>query len=194
MSLPELEPTDALLIVDVQNDFCSGGALPVEEGDRVIPVLNLWIEAAQKYGAKILASRDWHPPDHISFREYGGPWPTHCVQNTWGAAFHPALNLPGTIEIVTKGDLPNRDNYSDFEGTGLAEELAVEHIRRLWIGGLALDVCVRATVLDALRAGFEVHLIKAGTRALNVHPGDGERVLQELQQAGCIVEESPDHA
>src|SRR5437773_7029648 len=159
-----LSATDALLLVDVQSDFCPGGALPVPEGDQIVPVLNLWLKAAQQSGAKIIASRDWHPPDHVSFREQGGPWPAHCVQGTSGAAFHPGLKLPKRRRLISKGTRRDREEYSALADSRLARELKREGIRRLWIGGLALDVCVRATVLDALRAGFEVHLIKDATR------------------------------
>jgi len=194
MGLPQLKRTDAVLIVDVQNDFCPGGALPVAEGDHVVPVLNRWIEAAQQVGAWIIASRDWHPSNHLSFREHGGTWPPHCVQNTRGAKFHPALKLPENVLIVSKGTDADRDDYSDFEMTGLARELRSNCIRRLWVGGLAQDVCVHATVLDGLKAGFEVHLIKDATRPLNATPGAGELAVQEMQAAGCIIEEGGEHA
>src|SRR5262245_19304100 len=194
MELPQLRPTDALILVDVQNDFCPGGALPVEEGDRVVPVLNLWIEAARQGGARIVATRDWHPPGHVSFRERGGPWPAHCVQNSWGAALRPDLKLPETVLLVSKGTTPDRDDYSDFEMTGLGEELKNKGIRRVWVGGLAQDVCVRATVLDALRLGFEVHLIRDATRPVNAAPGAGDRALEEMRAAGCLIEEDGPHA
>jgi nicotinamidase/pyrazinamidase len=188
MGIPQLSGNDALIIVDVQNDFCPGGALAVDKGDQVVPVLNRWIQAAEEAGAPIVASRDWHPHNHISFKEQGGPWPRHCVQNTPGALFHPGLNLPARIRLVSKATESDQESYSALGGTGLAEELKRGGIRRLWVGGLALDFCVRATVLDALREGFEVHLIKEATRAVNVHPGDGERAVREMQTAGCIIE------
>jgi nicotinamidase/pyrazinamidase len=187
---PPLGPRDALIVVDVQNDFCPGGALPVPEGDRIVPVLNAWLEAAERGGANIVASRDWHPPQHASFREQGGAWPAHCLQHTPGAAFHPALKLPAGARIVDKATGVDRDSYSAFDGTGLADDLARRGVQRLWVAGLAQDVCVRATVLDALQAGFEVHLIREATRAVNVRPGDGERAVEEMRQAGCIIEEN----
>ena len=192
MGLPQLQRSDALIIVDVQNDFCPGGALPIEEGDRVVPVLNRWIEAARTSGAPIVASRDWHPAGHISFRERGGPWPAHCLQASWGAELRPDLKLPENFLLVDKGTMPGCDNYSDFEMTGLAEKLKQQGIRRIWVGGLALDVCVRATVLDALNEGFEVHLIKAATRPANA--GAGARALHEMRAAGCVIEEEQCHA
>jgi len=189
MNLSALGPTDALLVVDVQNDFCPGGALPVAEGDRVVPVLNRWIEAARAGGAAVVASRDWHPPGHASFRERGGPWPAHCVQGTDGAAFHPGLRLPADARVVSKGTDLERDEYSAFAGAGLADFLRERGVRRLWVGGLAEDVCVRATVLDGLKAGFEVRLIADATRPVNARPDDGSRAVREMREAGCGVEE-----
>jgi nicotinamidase/pyrazinamidase len=188
MATPRLDRHDALLIVDVQNDFCPGGALSVPGGDEIIPVLNDWIGLIRASGALSVASRDWHPPNHSSFRPFGGPWPVHCVQNTWGAEFHPGLRIDGSTVIVSKGQDPDRDQYSAFDGTGLAENLAGRGVRRLWVGGLALDVCVRATVLDAQREGFEVHLMLPATRALDATPSAVEAVLGELRQAGAAVE------
>ena len=187
---PPLGPSDALIIVDVQNDFCPGGALPVPEGDRVVPVLNRWIDAARAGGAVVAASRDWHPAGHVSFRERGGPWPAHCVQGTPGAAFHPNLRLPPDAWIVSKAIDPNRDEFSDFGGTSLADDLRRRGVQRLWVGGLATDYCVRATVLDGLKVGFEVHLIADGVRPINVRPDDGRRAVQEMRDAGCVIEEA----
>jgi nicotinamidase/pyrazinamidase len=194
MGLPQLRRTDAVILVDVQNDFCPGGALPVEKGDKIVQVCNRWIEAARDQGAWVVASRDWHPPDHASFRERGGKWPAHCVQDSWGAQFHPHLQLPDNVLIVSKGTDAARDEYSGFEMTGLARELRHHCVSRLWVGGLALEVCVRATVLDGLKAGFEVHLIRDATRPLNACPGDGNRAVQEMQAAGCIIHGGDDCA
>src|SRR5438552_15199445 len=119
----KLEAGDALLIVDVQNDFCPGGALPVPEGDAIIPVLNRWIDEAEARGVPVFASRDWHPQNHVSFKQRGGPWPPHCVQGTKGAAFHPGLKLPKNAEIVSKAQDPETDSYSAFGGTDLAGRL-----------------------------------------------------------------------
>jgi nicotinamidase/pyrazinamidase len=183
-----MQPGDALLIIDVQNDFCAGGSLVVPDGDAVVPVLNRWITAALAAGIPVYLSRCWHPAGHVSFRERGGPWPPHCVQGTRGADFHPALDRPPGAPIVTKGDNPDRDNYSDFHETDLEQRLRQQGVRRLWVGGLALDYCVRATVLDGLRAGLEVRLIRAATRAVEVNPGDGERALAEIRASGAIIE------
>ena len=185
---PTLRPGDALLIVDVQNDFCAGGSLAVPEGDQVVAVLNRWIAAAAAAGIPIYASRCWHPPGHVSFRERGGPWPPHCVQNTSGADFHPDLRLPAGTQILTKGADLDHDNYSDFHETDLAERLRGEGVRRVFVGGLALDYCVRATVLDGLKEGFDIHLLREATRAVNVDVQDGSRALQEVRVAGAVIE------
>jgi nicotinamidase/pyrazinamidase len=184
----ELGPQDALLVVDVQRDFCPGGALPVPNGDRVVAVLNRWSERAARAGATVVATRDWHPPGHASFFERGGPWPEHCVQGTPGAEFHPDLMLPSGAIVLSKGQEPDRDAYSAFDGTGLSTLLRDRGIRRVFVGGLAEDVCVRATVLDALRSGFQTHLIADAT--LPVDKGEGARALREMQDGHAIVERS----
>lgn len=183
--VPEFKHDDALLIVDVQNDFCPGGALEVESGDEIIPVLNRAIGAAEETGVPIFASRDWHPAGHCSFEEQGGPWPEHCVQESTGAAFHPDLKLPSGCEVISKGQAKNRDQYSALDGTGLAEQLRERGIRRLWIGGLAQDVCVHATVMDALKEGFEVKLIRDATRP--VDPEKGVEVMREMEARGAAL-------
>ena len=180
-----LQPRDALIVVDVQNDFCPGGALPIAGGDDVVPVLNAWMAAAAAGGVPVFASRDWHPAGHISFKERGGPWPSHCLQDSVGAAFHPDLALPRDTVIVTKGNRFDQDQNSAFEATGLATELRARDLRRLWVGGLAEDVCVRATVLDALRAGFEVRLIEAATRPVTAEGGIAARA--EMAAAGAAM-------
>jgi nicotinamidase/pyrazinamidase len=178
--------SDVLLVVDVQNDFCPGGALPVSEGERIVPVLNRWIAAARAKGVPVLASRDWHPRGHVSFREAGGPWPPHCLQDSTGAAFRADLDLPPDAVIVTKGTRFDQDQNSAFDQTGLAAELARRGIRRLWIGGLAEDVCVRATALDAKAAGLDVHLLAAATRP--VTPEGGRAAREEMRAAGVQIE------
>jgi nicotinamidase/pyrazinamidase len=177
---------DLLLVVDVQNDFCPGGALPIDNGDDVIPVCNMWAAAARKKGLPVYASRDWHPMDHISFTDQGGQWPPHCVQDTDGAGFHAKLELPAGTIVVTKGTRFDKDQYSAFDETGFAEELRRRGVRRVWVGGLAQDVCVRATSLDAARNGFETHVILEATRP--VTPEGGEEALRELEANGVVVE------
>jgi len=176
---------DALLVVDVQNDFCPGGALPVEEGDRVIPVLNEWIAAARERGLPVYASRDWHPRDHVSFQGEGGDWPPHCLQDSPGAAFHPDLALPPDTVLISKGVRFDHDQLSAFHDTGFATRLARDGVRRLFVGGLAQDVCVRATVLDARKAGHDVHVIVSATRAVSAE--DGRAALREMERAGAVL-------
>jgi len=185
-----LRPGDALIIVDVQIDFCPGGALPIDHGDAVVPVLNRWIAAAVDARVPIVASRDWHPRHHLSFVESGGEWPVHCVQDTPGARFHPELKLPESTVVVTKGVRFDRDQYSAFDETGLATELRKQDVKRLWVGGLAQDVCVRATVLDARREGFETIVIADAT--CPVTRAGGERANDDMRQAGVRFESTGD--
>jgi nicotinamidase/pyrazinamidase len=173
---------DALIIVDVQNDFCPGGALAVPDGDAVIEPLN---RLAAEFPL-VIATRDWHPPDHGSFAAQGGPWPPHCVQGTPGAELHPRLDRGAIDEIVDKGQDPSTDGYSGFEATSLERLLRERGAGRVHVGGLALDYCVKNTALDARRAGFEVVVHTDATRAVNVEPGDDERALAELR--GAAVE------
>lgn len=180
-----LEPGDALIVVDVQNDFCPGGALPIEDGDAVVPVLNRWLSAARAAGIPVYASRDWHPVRHPSFQERGGSWPPHCLQDSEGARFHPDLVLPETAIKVTKGVRFDQDQNSAFDQTGLAQELRDLKVARIWLGGLAQDVCVVATALDAREAGFEVLLIKDATRP--VTPEGGEEALRQMEEAGVRI-------
>ncbi len=176
------QPGDALLIIDVQNDFCPGGALPIAEGDQVVPVLNSWIDTASQAGIPIYLSRDWHPKHHPSFTEEGGLWPVHCLQDTAGAAFHAGLHIPPEAVIVTKGTRLDQDQNSAFDQTGLAVHLHKISIKRLIVGGLAEDVCVLATVLDARTEGFAVSVIVAGTRP--VTPAGDAAARQKMLAVG----------
>lgn len=181
---------DALILVDVQNDFCPGGALAVPEGDRVVPVLNRYIERFDEAGAPIFASRDWHPPKTKHFQAYGGAWPPHCVQGTPGAAFHPGLKMPESAVVVSKGMDPEQDAYSVFQaedeqGMPFAAVLGERGVQRFYVGGLATDYCVKATVLEALREGFEVLVLADAIGAVDVKPGDGERAIAEMRDAGA---------
>ena len=186
--MPHFQVGDALLIVDVQNDFCPGGALPVPDGDTIVAVLNKWIAAALQANVPVYASRDWHPSDHLSFAPHGGPWPVHCVQDTPGAALRSDLQLPDDAVIIDKGIDPADEAYSVFANTDLAQRLGQAGVKRLRVGGLALDYCVRASVLDALKEGFAVHLIADATRAVNIEPSDGDKALDEMREAGVIIE------
>jgi nicotinamidase/pyrazinamidase len=186
MNPRELKSTDALLIIDVQNDFCPGGALPVPEGDQIVPVINRWIRAAHERGAKIVATRDWHPADHGSFKTRGGPWPPHCVQGSHGAQFHPALELADDTPIVSKGADREDAGYSAIARTSLADDLKRAAVDRVFVAGLATDVCVRATALDAGQAGFEVHVIQDATRPVDA--AGGKRALEEMKRHGIQLE------
>jgi nicotinamidase/pyrazinamidase len=177
---------DALIVVDVQNDFCPGGKLPIEQGDEVIPILNEWMAAAAEKGVPVFASRDWHPIAHVSFKDQGGPWPPHCVQDTEGAAFHPDLRLPEDAIIVTKGVRFDQDQNSAFDQTGLAAYMKNRGIERIWIGGLAEDVCVAATALDARAAGFEVCVLEDATRPVTEE--QGREALRKMADAGARIE------
>lgn len=183
-----LNPGDALIIVDVQNDFLPGGALAVPDGDAVLPLLNSYIAAFQKHELPIYATRDWHTPDHCSFQAQGGIWPPHCVAGTLGADFAPQLKLPEADQfvIISKATQPDKDAYSGFEGTDLAEWLHKEKVQRLFIGGLATDYCVLNTVRDALTHGFKVILLEDAIRAVNRQPDDGVKAVQEMHQRGAV--------
>ena len=176
---------DALIIVDVQKDFCTGGALPVPEGEKIVPVLNKYIEKFHEAGALIVATRDWHPPNHSSFKNHGGIWPPHCIQETPGAEFHPDLKLPKETKIISKATSADKEAYSGFDGTDLEKELKNAGIQRLFIGGLATDYCVKSTVLDALRLGFETVLLFDAIKGVDVNPGDSERAIKEMLEKGA---------
>lgn len=181
----KLQPNDLLLLVDVQVDFCPQGALPIDEGDQVVPVLNAWIEAFVQKKLPVYASRDWHPLTHMSFKTQGGLWPPHCIQDTPGAGFHPGLRLPADTVKITKGVRFDQDQNSVFDQTGLALHLRQKEIRRLYIGGLALDVCVLATVMDGVKEGFEVHLIEKGTRPVTAQ--GGKQAMEKMTAAGITI-------
>lgn len=180
------EPGDALIVVDVQKDFCPGGTLAIDAGDRVVPVLNRFIDEAVRAGVPVIASRCWHPRDHPSFSEQGGQWPVHCLQDSDGARFHPDLALPEQAIVVTKGVRFDHDQNSAFDDTGLADYLRAHEVRRVWVGGLAEDVCVRATVLEARREGFEAVLLCEATCPVTAE--GGERALREMREAGAVFE------
>jgi nicotinamidase/pyrazinamidase len=181
---------DALLIVDVQNDFCPGGALAVPEGDAVVPVINEYVRRFGSRGLPVYASRDWHPEVTRHFQAEGGPWPPHCVAGTEGAAFHPELRLPDTAKVVSKGTDPTDDGYSAFEaesdsGQPLADALGEAGVGRLFVGGLATDYCVRASVLDAAARGLRPVLLLDAIRGIDVKPGDQARALDAMLRAGA---------
>ncbi|HEY6120069.1 MAG TPA: nicotinamidase [Pyrinomonadaceae bacterium] len=179
----------ALIVVDVQNDFCPGGSLAVPSGDEVVAPLNRLIEEFLENGEPVFKTRDWHPPVTNHFAAYGGTWPVHCVQNTKGAEFHPDLIDSKHIRIISK-DLADVDSYSGFDRTDLALQLHRLGIEEVWIGGLATDYCVKNTVLDALREGFAVKALKDAMRPVELEPGDGEKALEEMRAAGAEIVDS----
>jgi len=179
------QPGDALLIVDVQNDFLPGGSLAVPRDDSVVPVLNRYLDIFAEQNLPVYATRDWHPPLHCSFRAQGGMWPPHCIAKTTGAAFAAVLQLPPAAVIISKATTPEQDAYSGFQGTDLDSRLHAAGIRRLYIGGLATDYCVLNTVRDALRLGYQVLLLGDAIRAVDVQPGDGLRAAEEMTGLGA---------
>src|SRR5574340_1590573 len=179
------QPGDALLVVDVQNDFLPGGSLAVPGGDEVLPPLNRYLGIFTARNLPVFATRDWHPARHCSFRGQGGTWPPHCVAGTRGAEFAAALQLPPSAAVISKATMPERDAYSGFQGTNLDQQLHAASINRLFIGGLATDYCVLNTVRDALRLGYEVFLLADAIRAVDVQPGDGLRAEQEMARLGA---------
>ncbi len=182
--------TDALIIVDLQNDFCPGGSLAVPDGDKVVPVVNLVAHSFDH----VFATKDWHSENHCSFRENGGDWPSHCVDDTDGCEFYPDLNTSPIKEVFYKGFQIDKDDYSGFAGFALdsdgpcpwlEDRLGMHGIKRIFVVGLATDYCVKATVLDGLKLGFEVVVIEDGIRAVNVNLDDGDKAIQEMKIAGA---------
>jgi len=182
----EIRRDDALIIVDVQNDFLPGGALAVNDGDAVIPAINKYLRVFTTNELPIFATRDWHPAGHCSFVDNGGPWPQHCVANSLGAQFAEELALPDDVTIVHKGTDVDKDAYSGFQDTDLADQLHAHGVKRVFVGGLATDYCVLSTVSDALAEGFDVVLLMCTIRAVNVNPGDGDRAIESMLGQGAI--------
>jgi len=184
----EFKGDEALLIVDPQVDFCPGGSLGVAEGDLVMPVLSSLAAEFARAGRPVFASRDWHPLETEHFRK----WPVHCVRGTAGAEFHPQLTFPKCTVLISKGSGTTDDGYSAFEGRSgkgrsFEEVLRSVGVRHLYVGGLTTDYCVRASVLDARKQGFEVTVIKDAIRAVDMNPGDGDRALEEMSAAGAHI-------
>jgi len=187
-----LEAGDALIVVDVQNDFLPGGALAVSDGDAVLEPLNRAIALFRDRSLPVFLSRDWHPPEHCSFEASNGPWPPHCVQNTHGAAFHADLKIPENALIISKGVRMTPDEYSVFLGRDknnrdLDECLRQFGIKRIFVGGLATDYCVLNTTLDGLKLGYRVCVLTDGIQAVNVEPHDGEKALEAMTQSGAVL-------
>src|SRR6266496_3839347 len=178
------EKRRALIVVDVQNDFCPGGALPVPHGDEVVPPLNSLMEDFLLHGEPVFKSRDWHPAKTRHFAAHGGSWPIHCVQGSKGAEFHPDLIDDMHIRIISKGQ-GDEDSYSAFDATDLALQLERLGVNEVWVGGLATDYCVKNTVLDALKYGLRVKVLEEAIRAVDLQPGDGVRAIAEMRKAGA---------
>lgn len=176
----------ALIVVDVQNDFCPGGTLAVERGGEVVAPLNKLIEEFLARGELVVKSRDWHPARTKHFTAFGGTWPVHCVQGTVGAQFHRDLLDDSRILVVSKG-MGDEDNYSAFDGTDLARTLREHGVKEVWVGGLATDFCVKQTVLDARREGFRVKALTDAMRAVNLQPGDDALAIEEMRRAGAEI-------
>ena len=180
---------NALLIVDVQNDFCPGGALGIKDGDKIIPVINKYIKFFASKKLLIFASRDWHPKKTAHFKKFGGVWPEHCIQDTKGATFHPKLKLPKEAILLYKGMDPEKDSYSAFQaqdqnGMSLANLLKILGIKELYIAGLATDYCVKFTTHDAIREGFKVKILLDAIKGVNLKPNDSEIAIREMVKIG----------
>ena len=177
----------ALIVVDVQNDFCPGGSLAVAQGDEVVAPLNKLIKEFLDRGEPVYKTRDWHPAQTKHFAVYGGTWPIHCVQDTAGAEFHADLLDDPRITVISKGIDESADGYSGFDGTNLGELLRDEGVKEVWVGGLATDYCVKETVLDAVRQGFEVKALADAMRPVNLKPDDGAKAVEEMREAGAEI-------
>ncbi|MFY9557642.1 MAG: bifunctional nicotinamidase/pyrazinamidase [Blastocatellia bacterium] len=179
-------PNSALILVDIQNDFCPGGALAVTEGDKIIPTVNRLIDEF----LLVISTQDWHPSNHISFKEQGGPWPPHCVQNTPGAELHPDLKTATIAHYFRKASAPEKDDYSEFEGKddrgrSLDEVLKSHEVSKLYVVGLATDYCVLETVLDGIKYGYDVCAVIDAMRAVNVNPDDEQKALRKMASSGA---------
>lgn len=193
MSAIHLGPQDALLVIDLQYDFLPGGSLGVPAGHEVVAPINrllAWFGAEHR---PVFASRDWHPANHCSFKDQGGPWPPHCVADTHGAEFANELALPDDTIVVSKANTADKDAYSAFNGTDLARQLRKRGITRVTVCGLATDYCVLNTVTDALDEGFDTLIVPEAMRAVDVHPGDGTRALDRMVARGAAVVRLGDH-
>jgi nicotinamidase/pyrazinamidase len=176
---------DALVLIDIQNDFLPGGNLAVPNGDQIIPIINDYITLFKQKGLPIFATRDWHPINHISFINHGGIWPSHCVAGTEGAAFPDTLHLSDEIVVISKATSPEMEAYSGLEGTDLDRRLKTLNVKRVWIAGLATDYCVINTVLDLIASEYRINLLIDGIRAVNVNPEDGRNAEREMISLGA---------
>ncbi len=182
-----LSNMDALIVVDMQRDFMPGGALPVPEGDKIVDKVNEYVKRFSEIGLPVFFTRDWHPPDHISFKDYGGPWPPHCVQNTEGAMFHPNLYIPSDNKfIISKGTSSDFDAYSGFQGTVLDSLLKERGVKRIFVCGVATDYCVKNTVLGGINLGYHVFLLLDAIKGVDVNKGDSEAAIELMLRSGAV--------
>ena len=177
----------ALIIVDMQNDFCPGGSLAVGGGDKIISAINKYITQFAAKDEFVVFTRDWHTVDHCSFKEHGGMWPAHCVAETKGAEFHKDICIPKNAFMVSKADTADKDAYSGFDGTPLDAHLKSLNIKEVWVCGLATDYCVASTVNDALKLRYKVKLLADAIAAVDVNAGDGEKAIARMKSAGAEV-------
>lgn len=178
---------DALIIIHMQNDFLPGGSLPVQMGDTIIPVINRYLMLFHDHGLPIFATRDWHPSDHCSFQQQGGPWPPHCIATTTGAAFHPDIEFPINTQVISTATTQEKDTYSSFTDTQFHALLQASGIRRLFFGGVATEYCVLNTVKDALLLHYTTFVLEDAVRAINVKPDDGLHALEEMKRLGATL-------
>jgi nicotinamidase/pyrazinamidase len=180
----------ALLVVDMQNDFCPAGALGVRQGDKIIPAINKYIRNFSKKGLPVFATRDWHPKETMHFKKFGGVWPVHCIRNAKGAEFHPRLKLPKEAILLYKGMDPKQDSYSAFQaedanGESLFNLLKILGVKEIYLGGLATDYCVRFSARDAIRLGFKVRVLLDAIKGVNLRPCDSENAIKEMKEEGA---------
>ena len=178
---------DALIVVDMQRDFMPGGALPVPEADTIVPIINRYIQIFENRGGTIIATRDWHPANHISFTTRGGPWPPHCIQGTSGAEFHPELVLPRNTIIVSKATDPDKEAYSGFDDTDLNNILQERSVSRIFVCGVATNYCVKATAIDGVKLGYTVIVLLDAVRGIDIPPGSVDKALNEMLDTGIIL-------
>lgn len=190
--VPQPDEKSVLLMTDLQVDFCPGGALGVPGGDEIIQTVNDYVRFFHGRRLPIIATRDWHPPNHCSFKEQGGPWPVHCLQTSRGAQFHPDLIVPPGTAIVSKATDPKKDAYSAFDGTTLEERLRDMSVEALYVSGLATDYCVKQTVLDACKLGFRVVVLEDAIHGIDATPGDCQRAIDEMREAGAVFAKARD--
>ncbi len=180
-----IKKTDALIIVDAQNDFLSGGSLPVPKGEEIILFLNYYLDLFKKAQGKVFATRDWHPINHLSFKEQGGIWSSHCICGTKGAEFTPKLKLPKNAIIISKATDSSKESYSGFDGTELCKKLKKSKVIKVFVAGLAIDYCVKNTVIDAINLGFKTFFLKDASQGIDLNPGDIKQSIEMMRNKGA---------